>query len=159
MKKMMMLLWVMSTLITGAYACGDSAAAGEKNIATIKAMFTEFAEKRDVSKMDNYYTKDFKLESNGTTYNYQQYKEMHEGFFKTLKSLSVTRYTDMFATADKVASRMWIKLVNASGDSHEFQVVFIAGMKDGKIDRLVEVTYPAWNSQPKAESDREKRSS
>lgn len=39
-----------------------------KNISVVKEMFSEFAEKLDINKLDTYYSKDFVLESNGKKY-------------------------------------------------------------------------------------------
>lgn len=131
------------------FSCGVDHRQEKQNIAIVKNMFSEFAEKLDITKLDTYYTKDFLLESNGEQYNYDVYKKLEGDIYKTLSSLKVTRYDDIFAAANKVVARMSIKLVHQDGKTNEFQVILIALIKDNKIARIWEMTYPSWSDKLK----------
>lgn len=120
----------------------------QKNIELIKNMFSEFADKRDISKLDNFYSKDFTMESNGQHYNYQEFKNVEQSIFKKIKNQKDT-YHDIFATSDKVVSRMTIKLTHQDGKIDEYQVILIALIKDNKIAKIWEVTYPDWSKAEK----------
>lgn len=146
MKKIIFLLIFLCPLSI-CYAYKNSTSIEKKNIAIVKEMFSEFAEKLDVKKLDIYYTKNFILESNGERYSYQEYKNLEEKIYRTLKSLKVTKYDDIFSTSNKVVSRMSIKLTHIDGKTNEFQIILIALIKDNKIDRIWELTYPSWSDK------------
>lgn len=118
-----------------------------KNIQIVKNMFADFAENMNLASIDTYYTKDFVLESNGEKFNYEQYKKVEADIYKTLKSLKVTSYDDIFSSGNKVVSRMSMKLVNKNGKVHEFQLIMIALIRDNKIAHIWEVTYPSWSDK------------
>ena len=97
--------------------------------------------------MERFFTKDFVLDSNGERYNYQKFKKAESDIYANLKSFEVTRIDDIFSAGDKVVSRMWMKLVNKNGKIQEFQVLAIFQMKDGKIDKIWELTNPTWSDK------------
>lgn len=119
----------------------------EKNIKIFKEMFSEFAEKRDMSKIDHYYSNDFLLDSNHKIYDYPVYKKQQTDIFKTLKNLKVINYDDLFAKNDKVVSRMTIELTNKDSKVDTYYVILIAQLKNNKIYRIWEVTYPSWSEK------------
>lgn len=129
------------------YAQSNTLTPEEKNINIVKNMFSEFAEKLDVNKFDEYYSKDFILESNNQTYDAQAYKNLEQKIYKTLTSLKVTNYKDIFVAGDKVVSRMTIKLTHKDGKANEFDVILIALIKDNKINKIWEITYPSWSDK------------
>jgi len=119
------------------------------NVMIVKQMFSKFAEHRDMNKFDTYYSKDFVLDSNGKTYSYAQYKALEANIYKTLASLKVLRYDDIFSSQNKVAARMFIRLVNKAGQVNVFQVILIAEIKNNKISHIWEITYPNWSDRVK----------
>lgn len=147
MKKTITAVLILALCWTNIWASDNSASLANQNVAIVKNMFHEFAEKKDISKLDQYYSKNFVLESNGQRFSYQQYKDLEGGIYKTLKSLKVTHYYDIFASQNKVAARMSIKLVLKNGKQHEFQVMMIALIKNHKIAKLWELTYPTWSDK------------
>jgi ketosteroid isomerase-like protein len=148
MKKMMIFFGLL-LLFSGAGYAGDKTSTinDNKNIAIVKEMFSEFAEKLDMNKFDGFYTKNFVLESNGKRYSHEEYKNIEHDIFQTLKRLRVVRYNDIFCASNKVVSRMTIKLVHKNGKINEFQVILIALIKNGKIDKIWELTYPSWSDK------------
>jgi ketosteroid isomerase-like protein len=147
MKKCQLVLIFLPFFCSSACAFDRQISHENQNVAIVKNMFHEFAEKKDISKLDQYYSKNFVLESNGQHFSYKQYKDLEGGIYKTLKSLKVTHYYDIFASQNKVAARMSIKLVLKNGKQHEFQVMMIALIKNHKIAKLWELTYPAWSDK------------
>jgi len=125
----------------------ENASLENKNILIVKNMFSEFAEKKDINKLDLYYTKSFVLESNGKKYDYTEYKNLEGKIYRDLKSLTVKKYDDIFSSGNKVVARMKIKLIKNTGQEHEFYVFLIALIKDAKIDKIWELTYPSWSDK------------
>lgn len=119
----------------------------QKNISIVKQMFTEVSEKRDLSKFDDFYARDFLLVSNNKKYGYEVYKKQQQDIFKKLASLKVLSYEDIFAANDKVVSRMSIKLNMKDGVTHTFYLIAIFRLKNDKIDRIWEITYPTWEDK------------
>jgi ketosteroid isomerase-like protein len=119
----------------------------QKNISIVKQMFAEVSEKRDLSKFDDFYARDFLLVSNNKNYGYSVYKKQQQDIFKKLESLKVLSYEDIFATKNKVVSRMSIKLNMKDGVTHTFYLIAIFRLKNDKIDRIWEITYPTWDDK------------
>ena len=115
-----------------------------KNVAIVKKMFSEFAESLDINKLDQFFSKDLVLKSNDEYLTYTQYKELEKKNFSALKSLKV-KYDDIFNAGDKVISRLSINLISKKGKKTEFQVIIIALIKQNKIDKIWELTYPDWD--------------
>src|SRR3990167_10432339 len=122
MRRLIIFICLLFSCVSG-FSCNVDHRQEKQNIAIVKNMFSEFAEKLDINKLDTYYSKDFILESNGEHYDYQAYKKLEGDIYKTLSSLKVTRYDDIFTTANKVVSRMTIKLVHQDGKTNEFQLI------------------------------------
>lgn len=130
-----------------AYCENNTTIENDSSVAIIKNMFKHFAEALDVTQLDNYYTKDFVLDSNNEQYDYATYKKQQAEIFATLKSLQVIKYEDLFSSGNKVAGRVLIKLVLKSKETHTFHVMFIADIKNNKIDRFWEMTNPSWSDK------------
>lgn len=116
-------------------------------IKIVKDMFKNFSEKQDMKRFDDYYTKDFVLESNNEQYDQTHYKKQQAEIFKTLKSLKVTQYEDVFSDGDHVAGRVRIRLIKNDGKIYNFYVLFIAHIKEHKIDHFWEMTDPSWRDK------------
>lgn len=129
------------------YAETHTTADDQSGVNVIKNMFKNFAETRDLSQLDHYYTQDFVLDSNNESYDYTTFKKQQAEVFATLKSLQVLKYEDIFSSGNKVAGRVIIKLVLKSKETHTFHVIFIADIKDNKIDRFWEMTNPSWSDK------------
>jgi hypothetical protein len=117
------------------------------NMQLVKEMFSQVSEKRDISKIDAYYSQDFMLVSNNDSFNYKVYKKQQADIFKILAKLEVLHYDDMFAKNDKVVANMAIRLTLKNKTTHTFYVMLIAQIKDHKIYRIWEITYPTWSDK------------
>lgn len=117
------------------------------SINILKSMFHNVSEAKNIKEFDKYYDKNFILESNGQTFNYTVYKKQQAEIFNTIKSLTILKYDDVFSSGDKVATRINIKLVKNSGEILNFYVILIAQIKNNKIYRMWELTYPGWNDK------------
>ena len=128
------------------FASGSSAQESA-NVALVREMWAEYAEKLDNSKFDIYFSKNFQLVDNNELEDYEKFKKEQEVTYKKLKSLKVVSIDDLFAKDDKVAGRVAIKLSSKNGRVQTYYVIFIAAIKDKKIDKIWEVTYPNWNDK------------
>lgn len=147
MKKIFLGLFAFILCLTIYAASNEPVNKQSKNIQLVKDMFSQVSEARDMSKFDQFYSKDFVLVSNNKTYDYENYKKGQEDIFKVLQSLKVLSYDDIFAENDKVVSRMSIKLTKKTGETHIFYLIAIIHVKDNKIDRVWEITYPTWSDK------------
>lgn len=129
-------------------AFGSSSSAQENaNISLVKEMWSEYAEKLDNSKLDSYFSKKFILHSNDEQETYDQFNKEQATIYNKLKSLKVTSYDDLIAKDDKVIGRVAIKLTSKQGKSKTYNIIFIAAIKDHKIETIWEVTYPDWDDK------------
>lgn len=129
-------------------AFGSSTTTQESNnIAMIKELFTEYAEKLDNSKLDNYFSKNFILVSNNEQDNYAKFKKEQTLLFNNLKSFKLLSMDDLIAKDDKVVGRVSLKLTPKSGAPKIYYDIFIAQIKDHKIEKMWEVLYPSWDEK------------
>ncbi len=124
------------------------------NVALIREMWAEYAEKLDNSKFDIYFSRNFQLVDNNELENYEKFKNEQEVIYKKLKSLKVISTDDLFAKNDKVVGRVAIKLSSKNGRAQTYHIIFIAEIKDNKIEKIWEVTYPNWNDKLLMPKDR-----
>ena len=110
-------------------------------------MFRDFSEAKNITVIDQYYSKDFVLVSNLKTYSYAAYKKQQKSIFKKIKRLHVLSYDDLFYSGNQVAGRVIIRLTMRTGVIHTFHVIFIAKIYQGKIIRLWEMTNPTWSDK------------
>ncbi len=136
-------IFICSQLVFGS----SSSAQENANIALVKEMWSEYAEKLDNSKLDTYFSKNFVLHSNDEHETYDQFNKEQSIVFNKLKSLKVTSYDDLIAKDDKVIGRITIKLTSKHSKSKTSNIIFIATIKDRKIEKIWEVTYPDWDDK------------
>lgn len=115
------------------------------NIALIKELFTEYAEKLDSSKLDHYFSKNFVLVSNNEKDNYDTFKKEQTLLFNNLKSFKLLSIDDLIAKDNKVVGRVSMKLTPKSGEPQIYYDMFIAEIKNQKIEKMWEVLYPSWD--------------
>jgi predicted ester cyclase len=113
------------------------------NIELIRAVFSS-AEQLDPHAVDHQFTDDFEMFSNDVHWDLQTYKQYHVESYENRKQIQVD-ILDIFGQADRVAGRVSITLMDLQDNKREFQVMFIAQIKDGRVFRLWELTYPHWN--------------
>jgi len=147
MKKILIALTLFSFSHLAAGNTCQNTKQAENNISIIKNMFTQFSEKKDITQFYNYYAPNFELESNGQKFNCQQYYNLEKNIFTTIKKLKVVSYDDIFATNNKVATRMVIRILKNDNSVNQFQVILIAAIKDNKITHIWEMTNPGWSDK------------
>lgn len=126
-------------------AAGNLLSQEQSNASLVKKMFEEVSEKMTVEHLDEYCTKDLELISNNHFMDYSAFKAHLEQAFGTLESIQFKKPFDEFlAKDDKVVSRFTIATRDKKGNQKETGVVAIYQIKDGKIARWWEVTYPDW---------------
>lgn len=115
----------------------------DRNVALVREMFSECAEKLDASKLDLYHAPDFEMFSNDVHWDRRTYDAFHRKAFRERKAIRV-RYHDIFGQGDRVAARVEITLVGLDDAETTVQVMLIAQIAGGKIRRLWELTFPHW---------------
>lgn len=117
------------------------------NLALIKDMFSQYAEKLDNSKIESYFSKNFQLVENNEKEKYEDFKKEQDTIFKSLKSLKILSYEDVIAKDDKVVGRVSMKLNAKNGQSKTYYVMFVATIKDNKIEKIWQLVYPNWDEK------------
>ena len=115
----------------------------QENEALIRNMFREVSESKDTAPMPRYFAPDFHLESNNASMGYEELKEHLEAAFKQLDSIEV-KFRDLIAKEDRVALRATFNGTDVSGKPSETEFIALFEIKEGKISRWQELTYPAW---------------
>ena len=134
-------------LIQGPSAFAKKMSVEEQNVELIKNMFIETAEKMNIAKIDEYFSPDFEMWSNDVHWNFKQYKVYHAKIFKESRKATKIKWPldDIFAKGDRVAAKVTITLLEKNDQKKDIQVMLIAQIKNNKIHRLWELTFPHWN--------------
>jgi ketosteroid isomerase-like protein len=119
----------------------------QSNAALVKKMFEEVSEKMSVERLGDYFTEDLELTSNNHYMDYAGFKEHLVQAFGALKAVQIKKpYDEFMAKDDKVVTRFTIATTDKKGNRKETGVIAIYQLKDGKISRWWELTYPDWKS-------------
>lgn len=134
MKKFIMSLFLLPTQLL-------LASSEERNIALVEKMFSNVSEKLSTKEVDTYFSKDFELFSNRAHLDYTAFIEHLETAFRSVKAITFKKpIPDIFAKGNRVVMRSAIIVNNV----HETEFIAIFEIKEGKIFRWWEVTYPSW---------------
>ncbi|MFC6712669.1 nuclear transport factor 2 family protein [Branchiibius cervicis] len=119
-------------------------------------MFDRMVVAKDASLLEHYYDPGFRLATNGATQTYAEFAAGHETVYATAIGYDI-RYDDAawVEGADRVAGRVWITTTRPGEEPTEVEVVLIATLKDGRIHRLWELTWPDWSQLKAFESYQE----
>lgn len=134
-------------MCSGLALASTTTAQENSNMALIKDMFSQYAEKLDNSKIESYFSKNFQLVENNEKEKYEDFKTEQENIFKSLKSLQILSYEDVVAKDDKVVGRVSMKLNAKNGQSKTYYVMFVATIKDNKIEKIWQLVYPNWDEK------------
>ncbi|MEO8401657.1 MAG: nuclear transport factor 2 family protein [Gammaproteobacteria bacterium] len=117
----------------------------EGNVALVEHMYTDVSEKMNLAKVDSYFAPDFELISNETHMNYGEFKDHLGQVFNSMKGIEIKKpFADIFSKNDKVVTRFTILTTDKNGNKVEKDVIAIYQIKNNKIYRWWELTYPAW---------------
>ncbi len=138
-KKRVVLALVLSAVLAGVANASDK-------VQLLKSMFHDMVIEKNISKMPQYYTKDFVLYSNGKSMSYQDFYQGHQKVYQTPIQYSF-QYDDgaMLQSRDKLAARVFITTKVPGNDATKIEVILIAQYRGDKICRLWELTYPDWS--------------
>ena len=140
---------ILSSLIL---ATGTLATPEQTNAALVKKMFEEVSEKMTVEHLNDYFTDDLELISNNQYMDFAEFKKHLEHAFGSLKSIQFKKPFDEFlAKEDKVVTRFTIATTDKKGNKKETGVIAIYQVKEGKISRWWELTYPDWKTNDSRE--------
>ncbi len=113
-------------------------------------MFDQMVINKDAALIERYYHPDFRVTTNGQSQGYAEYAASHRRVYATEISYAI-RYDDeaWLETEDRVAGRMWITTRRPGEEPTELEVILVATLRDGRLHRVWELTWPDW-SQLKA---------
>lgn len=114
----------------------------ERNIQLVRDMF-DSAIRMDADAIDHQLSREFEMVSNDVTWDFQTYKDFHVETYKHRRGIEIT-IADIFCKGDRVAARVEIRLLEADGSAKDLQVMLIVQIKDDRIYRLWELTFPHW---------------
>lgn len=122
-------------------------------IRLLQEMFQEMVIKKDASKIPDYYSKEFLMDSNGVTIDYDFLLESHRAIYTTSIEYLIEYQEDTFLQQDdRVAGRMFITTKRPNEAPKRIEVILIVQYLDDKIYRIWELTYPDWSKLPAFES-------
>jgi len=117
----------------------------QSNLEILKSMFSEMVEKKDVSKAADFYHPDFVMEANGMTQDYAEFTSSHAMIYGTAIQYAVRiDEKTVVESEEKIAARVYITTTMPDEEPKEIEVILIAEMKDGLIQRLWELAWPDW---------------
>jgi len=120
----------------------------QANAALVKKMFEEVSEKMCVDHLKDFFSEDLELVSNNHTMNLSHLKEHLSQAFAMIQSVQFKKpFEEFLAHDDKVVTRFTIATTDKKGNQKESGVIAIYQIKDGKIAKWWEVTYPDWKSE------------
>ncbi len=119
----------------------------QANGAIVKKMFEEVSEKMTVEHLADYFSQDLELISNNHFMDYSGFKDHLVQAFGAMKSIQIKKpFEEFLAKDDKVVTRFTIATTDKKGNQKETGVIAIYQLKDGKISRWWELTYPDWKT-------------
>lgn len=128
--------------------CLTAHATNQDNLKLINDMFNHVSEAMTLNKVNNYFTMDFVLESNRQILDYKQFKEHLAAAFENLRTIQVQRpFADTMNDKDKVMVRGKIITVDKKNKKYVTDFIAIFQIKDHKINRWWELTYPDWSTK------------
>lgn len=117
--------------------------------ALLTAMFDEVVVRKDASKIPSFYHPEFVMVSNGITQDYEAFTASHEGVYDTDIHYSVDYDNDAWVVQrDRIAARVWVTTSRPSSPPNQIEVMLIATLKEGRLHRLWELTFPDWSALP-----------
>lgn len=139
----------MSTILCSFILATASPSSHEQaNAALVKKMFEEVSEKMSVDHLGDFFSEDLELISNNHVMDYVHLKQHLVQAFEMIQSIQLKKPFDEFlAKDDKVVTRFAIATTDKKGNQKETGVIAIYQIKDGKIAKWWEVTYPDWKSE------------
>ncbi|MFK3670591.1 nuclear transport factor 2 family protein [Leifsonia aquatica] len=112
-------------------------------------MFDQMVVRKDATAIPTYYDPEFVMVSNGVTQDYAAFRASHEGVYDTEIAYAIEYDDDAWVEhEDRVAARVWITTSRPDEAPTRIEVVLIAILRDGRILRLWELTWPNWAELP-----------
>ena len=115
-------------------------------IRQLKEMFQEMVVKKNHSLIQKYYHPDLMLYTNEESMNYQEFLDSHKSIYATPIQYRIEYDEEtLMEQGNKVAGRIWITTSRPNEKPTRIELMLIARFRDGKIDRIWELTYPDWS--------------
>lgn len=114
------------------------------------ALIREMFEQMVVGKQDlfeRFYDPDFVMYSDGVSQGFTDFRASHLKIYATEIAYAVEYDDEAWVEApDKVAGRVWITTSRPGEEPTRIEVVLIAAIRDGRIHRVWETTWPSWRN-------------
>ena len=112
-------------------------------IERLREMFERMVIAKDASLLPEFYDPDFRLYSNGQEQDYATFAAGHERVYETDIAYAVEYDEDAWVqTNQEVAGRLWITTSRPGEPASRIEVVLVARLRDGRLHRLWELTWP-----------------
>ncbi|MCV7078708.1 nuclear transport factor 2 family protein [Mycobacterium szulgai] len=112
-------------------------------------MFDRMVVAKNAELIEHYYHPDFVMYSDGLSQTYAEFSDSHRELYASDISYAVEYDEQAWVAApDKVAARVWITTSRPGEQPSRIEVVLIAGLRDGRIHRVWETTWPSWRELP-----------
>lgn len=123
--------------------------ADESGRELLVAMFDEVVIRKDSGAIPRFYDPEFVMVSNGITQGYAAFLASHEQVYDTDIKYTIEYDDAAWVTQDdRVAARVWITTERPPAAPNRIEVVLIATLKQGRLSRLWELTWPNWSELP-----------
>lgn len=119
----------------------------------LEQMFDEMVIAKDISRVHDFYHRDFWMSTNQVEQNLPEFIADHRRYY----SDPDLRYSVEFdsdsvvESADGVSARIWITTGRLESESTRIEVLLIAKFVDDKIHRIWELTLPNWTDMKEFE--------
>jgi len=118
-------------------------------VALLREMFDRMVVAKNAELIEHYYHPDFVMYSDGLSQSYAEFSESHRKLYASDISYAVEYDEQAWVEApDRVAARVWITTSRSGEQATRIEVVVIAALRDGRIHRVWETTWPSWRDQP-----------
>jgi hypothetical protein len=118
-------------------------------IQKLKQMFQDVSVDKKVHLIPEHYHKDLMLYTNNQVMDYHTFLLGHQKSCASPLVFEVSYDEDTFIEQDNRAGlRMWISVGLPGKEAHKLELMLIAHFKDGKIEKLWELSFPDWSHIP-----------
>jgi hypothetical protein len=123
----------------------------------LRQMFDEMVVRKDATAIPRFYDPEFVMVSNGVVQEYEAFRASHEGVYDTDIMYAVEYDEEAWLEADdRVAARVWITTTRPYEKPTRIEVVLIATLRENRLLRLWELTWPNWSELPAFENYEDK---
>ena len=112
----------------------------------LQQMFDEMVIAKDISRVEDFYHRDFWMSTNQVEQNLAEFIEDHRRYYSDPDLRYFVEFDDdsVVETPNGVSARLWITTGRSHTEMTRIEVLLIAKFVDDKIHRIWELTFPNW---------------